>query len=274
MVNNTLYQIFKSGSRTYFYSSLFFPDSVKDDVFALYGFVRRVDNFVDSVPQQRSEFYDFRSKYIEAMDGETTGDVVVDSFVSVAKKRCFERSWIDSFLHSMEMDLYKNSYQNLEDLDEYIYGSAEVVGLMMAKIMGLRPESYPYARLLGKSMQYVNFIRDIAEDLNLGRTYFPQEDFRRYGLRSLDYCEAVSKPEAFNGFIRKQLSYYNLWQQEAEKGFVYIPRRYIIPIKTASEMYKWTAEQIRRDPMIVFCRKVKPSVPMIISHICYHSICP
>jgi phytoene synthase len=272
MVNRVLYRIFKAGSRTYFYSSLFFPKTVRDDVFSLYSFVRTADDLVDSVPQRGEEFHAFRERYKKALCGEVTGDVVVDSFVSLARRKDFDLCWVEAFLSSMDADLSKSSYLNLAELDEYIYGSAEVVGLMMAKILCLREESFPYARLLGKSMQFINFVRDIAEDLRLGRTYFPQEDFAAYGLSSLDYAAVSRSPEMFRGFVRRQLSYYDLWQGEAEEGFAYIPRRYRIPIKTASEMYKWTAEQIRSDPFVIYRRKVKPSVSRIVYNIGFNSL--
>ncbi len=272
MVDQTIYSIFKVGSRTYFYSSLFFPKALREDVFILYSFVRRADDFVDSVPQQAEEFHSFRDKYLRALGGKPSGDVVVDSFVSMIRRRGIEQEWVDSFLSSMEMDLHKSKYENIKELDEYIYGSAEVIGLMMAKLMDLPAESYPYARLLGRSMQYLNFIRDISEDLRLGRTYFPQEDFQRYGLSGLNASLAEEKPEAFRSFVRTQLSYYDLWQEEAEEGFKHIPKRYLIPVKSASEMYKWTAQQIRDEPFVVYSRKVKPSVPRIISCVGYNSL--
>jgi len=68
-----------------------------------------------------------------------------------------------------------------------------------------------------------------------------------------------SHPDQFNEFLRNHLDRYRIWQREAEDGFRYIPRRYLIPIKTASDMYNWTARTIEKNPMVVFQRKVKPS---------------
>ncbi|MBN2014729.1 MAG: phytoene/squalene synthase family protein [Candidatus Altiarchaeota archaeon] len=272
MAHKKLYDIFKAGSKTYFYSSLFFPSKIREDVFVLYSFVRRADDFVDSVPQRRGDFIEFKKKYERALGGENTGDIVVDSFVSLVERKNFDPCWVSSFLKSMEADLSWKGNKSMREVEGYIYGSAEVVGLMMAAIIGLPNVSYPYARLLGKSMQYINFIRDIAEDLRLGRSYFPAEDFESFGLVGLDLESTSQIPESFKGFVRRQLSYYDEWQREAEKWFEYIPKKYLIPIKTASELYKWTANQIRRDPFIVYRRKVKPSIPRIISNIGYNAL--
>jgi 15-cis-phytoene synthase len=265
MINKTLFSIFKQGSKTYFYSSLFFPTYTKKDVFALYGFVRKADNYVDSIPQDANGFYEFRNKYYKAINGQITGDIVIDSFVELANRKNFDKKWIDAFLKSMEMDIIKNRYQTLDETIDYIYGSAEVIGLMMAKIMNLPKESYNCARHLGRAMQYINFIRDISEDVKLGRIYFPISDLEKHGLTNLDYENIKKQKVNFSLFIKDQLNRYCQWQIKAEEGYRYIPKRYLISIKTASEMYNWTAEQILKNPLIVYSQKVKPQLFKILS---------
>jgi phytoene synthase len=247
---------FKQGSRTYFNSSLFFPRAVREDVFALYGFVRVVDDFVDSVPQNPEGYYAFKEAYRRAQKQGPVGDPIIDAFVELERRKSFEPAWTEAFLHSMELDLSKKEYNRLEETLEYIYGSAEVIGLFMAKVMDLAPESFPHAERLGRSMQYINFIRDIDEDRSLGRRYLPLEGTP---LESLEREYVQSHPDQFNEFLRNHLDRYRIWQREAEEGFRYIPRRYLIPIKTASDMYNWTARTIEGNPMVVFQRKVKPS---------------
>jgi phytoene synthase len=265
MINKKIFTIFKQGSRTYFYSSLFFPSYIKEEVFSLYAFVRKADNYVDSVPQNIQGFYDFKKNYKKAMNGTKTDDIVIDSFVNLVEKKDFDPAWVDAFLESMEMDITKSSYESLDETLHYIYGSAEVIGLMMAKILNLPKESFYYARHLGRSMQYINFIRDIAEDIKLDRNYFPKEDLIRYELPSLNYDFTKKNSENFTYFIQQQLDRYCKWQYIAEEGYKYIPKRYLIPVKTASEMYNWTASQIYKNPFVVYNQKVKPMVKQIIT---------
>jgi 15-cis-phytoene synthase len=272
MTNSTIYSLFKKGSKTYFYSTLFFPKKVKEEVFILYSFLRKADDYVDAIPQDAEGFYSFKERYNQAREGLHTGDVVVDSFAQLSRDKNFDEKWTQAFLQSMEMDITKTQYQDLDELLTYLYGSSEVVGLFMAKIMGLSPDSYPAARHLGRAMQYINFIRDIDEDLDLGRVYFPQEDLEKYGLDSLQPDEAHKNPEGFSSFINKQLDTYLDWQAKAEAGFKYIPYRYLIPVKTASDLYKWTGAQIRKDPLVVFQRKVKPSLPKIVTNVFTNSL--
>lgn len=264
IIDKTFFSIFRKGSRTYFYSSLFFPTHIRREVFILYGFVRKTDNYVDVVPQDRNGFYEFKKKYYQAKSGKDTGDIVIDSFVRLAERKGFEDEWIDAFLDSMEMDLTKTRYETLDDVLQYIYGSAEVIGLMMAKIIGLPKESFEYAKYLGRAMQYINFIRDIAEDLELGRVYFPQADLQQHGLENLTFDYVKNHTEDFTRFIYTQLDRYCRWQEQAEEGYRFIPKRYLISIKTASEMYHWTAEQISHNPFIIYICKVKPLISTIL----------
>lgn len=259
-----IYNTFKRGSRTYFYSTLFFPSNIREDVFKLYSFVREADDYVDQVPQNEDGFYSFRDKYRSALKGNPTGDVVIDSFIELSKRKRFEPQWADSFLKSMEMDLHKNTYATLKELRPYLYGSAEVIGLFMSRIMDLPTAAYNYAMSLGRAMQYINFIRDINEDLRLGRTYLPTEEVKDFCLDSLERNEAMSKPKEFKNFISFQIERYTKWQKEAEEGFIYIPKKHLLPIKTASDMYAFTAKVITSTPLIVYSQKVKPSIPRII----------
>lgn len=256
-------RIFRRGSRTYFHSTRFFPSDTRRDVACLYAFVRTADDFVDRVPQDREGFLAFRKAYeIRRDDGDVPGtgtDPVISHFCELARRRRFDPAWVEAFLNSMAMDLTRTGYATLKETLSYIYGSAEVIGLMMATVMDLPPRALPFARLLGRAMQYINFIRDIREDGVLGRTYLPADAMNRQGLASLSEAEARRKPEAFRTFLRAEIARYRVWQTGAEKGYAFIPRRFLVPIRTAAEMYAWTARTIAADPFVVFRLKVKPS---------------
>lgn len=264
MIDKTIFSIFQKGSRTYFYSSLFFPTKIRQDVFTLYAFVRKADNYVDSIPQDTKGFYNFKQKYYRTMKGYTTDDIVIQSFIKLSREKNFQKSWIDAFFKSMEMDITKKEYKTLDETLEYIYGSAEVIGLMMAKTIGLSEKSFPYAKMLGRAMQYINFIRDIQEDIDLGRIYLPSENYQKFGFKNLSYEVTRKHPKQFQIFIQKQIQNFCNWQNQAEKGYHYIPKKYLISIKTASEMYKWTANQILKNPYIIYQIKVKPLIGQII----------
>jgi phytoene synthase len=255
------YEVFRRGSRTYYNSSRFFPQRFRDRVAVLYAFVRRADDYVDAVPQNPEGFRDFCYRYRSAITGAPVDDEIVSGFVELSKECDFERDWAEAFLHSMELDLTKNRYEDLSETLEYVYGSAEVIGFFMARMMELPAQAYAPASKLGRAMQFINFIRDIDEDNQLGRTYLPMSETT---LANLKRESAEADPREFGRFLQSQLTRYREWQAEAERGYPFIPRRMRIAIKTAGDMYNWTGRQIAQNPFVVFQRKVKPKKSRIV----------
>ena len=261
-------QIFQKGSTTYYFSSQFFPRKMREDVFRLYSFVRVADDYVDSVPAQTKEFYDLRRRWDAAKNDpnfsthrsihDSIDQRVVKNIVHVTRKYEFDQAWVEAFLNSMQADVQGQTIRTIDDTLGYIYGSAEVIGLMMARIMGLPNEAQTTAKLQGRAMQFINFLRDIDEDNTLGRCYFPAEDLAKFNLPDLRKVTILMRPHNFCDFMRFELRRYSEWQVEANTGFSYIPRRLRVPLQTAVDMYDWTARQIAADPQIVFTRQIKP----------------
>lgn len=275
--------IFKNGSTTYYWSSKFFPRSVRDDVFKLYSFVRVVDDIVDNIPPDIDRFNfikkrwktvkkELKDKKVTKPLDDSVEERVIANIAYVVHRHDCDPSWVDSFLDSMQMDVDKKQYRTLEDTLEYIYGSAEVIGLFMARIMQLPIKPYEYARMQGRAMQWINFLRDIDEDNSLGRCYFPKSTLKKFGLPDLKQETAQANPEQFKKFMHEQLNLYEQWQAEADKGFSYIPKRLRIPLQTATDMYNWTAEEIRKDPFIVYSKKVKPTKSRVMKAAAKNSI--
>lgn len=264
--------IFKKGSTTYFYSSIFFPESLKKDVFTFYSFVRTADDLVDAIPQDVKGFHAFVREYRLALRSMSVNNSIVTNFVALMREKAIDEDLVDAFLDAMESDLTKHSYQTLSEIKKYMFGSAEVIGIIMCKLMQLPSESYPYGAKLGRAMQYVNFLRDIKEDISLGRTYIPIQELKKFGLTTMHFPNNEEEKKNVIACIRSQIAVYRIWQKEAEEGFGYIPKRYKIAIKTASDMYTWTADTIYKDPLVVFTKKVKPSKLRIIHQAIRNSI--
>lgn len=252
-------QIFRNGSKTFFYSSYLFPKNSKKDVSILYAFVRIADNYVDAVPSDSKSFYDFKNKYYTAIAGEGSNSNIIEDFISLQKKFNFEQAWVDAFFSAMESDLNPVICKTIKDTENYMYGSAEVVGLMMCKILMIDKESYPYAQKLGQAFQYINFIRDVYEDEGLGRVYLPQDHVVQSGLIKLNRENAYKNKVSFGIFIRKEINYFYDLVKEAKMGFKFIPILYRIPIILATNLYLNTAKVIEKDPLIVYVKKVKPN---------------
>jgi phytoene/squalene synthetase len=152
---------------------------LRDPVFAIYGYVRYADEIVDTFFDypQKDLLEEFISDTYKAIDRGISTNPILDSFQMVVNHYGIEKKHIDAFLESMRMDLFNHTYSN-DMVQDYIYGSAEVVGLMCLRIFyhddDRQYESMKYyARKLGEAFQKVNFLRDIQSDFNdRGRTYF------------------------------------------------------------------------------------------------------
>jgi len=155
----------------------------RDPIHAIYGFVRFADEIVDTFHEapQRELLERFRSDMELAIDQGISLNPILHSFQSVVHGSGIERSLIDTFLDSMEMDLSRTRHDQ-GSFQQYILGSAEVVGLMCLRVFcegdkALFEHLKPHAMSLGAAFQKVNFLRDLRQDnQDLGRTYFPGTD--------------------------------------------------------------------------------------------------
>jgi len=160
---------------------------LRTPVFNIYGFVRFADEIVDSFHEYDKEtlLAEFKEATYKAIDQKISLNPILHSFQLTVNEFKIDRKLIDAFLHSMEMDLGKKQYDKL-GYEEYIYGSAEVVGLMCLYVFCNGDQSSyeqlkPYACSLGSAFQKVNFLRDLKADFEgLDRMYFPGCDFRNF----------------------------------------------------------------------------------------------
>ena len=164
-----------------------FSPEIRRPIYAVYGFVRFADEIVDTFHDYPKEelLRRFREDTDRAIAERISYNPVLHAFQKVVHEFGIERQLIDAFLDSMEMDLYKNDY-NKTQYEQYIYGSAEVVGLMCLQVFcGGDKKRYQdleaSARSLGAAFQKVNFLRDLKSDYDeRGRVYFPGVDFENF----------------------------------------------------------------------------------------------
>ena len=182
-----------SKSTTNLYSTSFslgillFKPNIRKDIYSIYGFVRLADEIVDTFYDYEPEYLlkDFWLQTLQAIEVGISLNPIINSFQATVKEHNIPIHLIESFIKSMEMDLHQSEY-NPDEVNEYIYGSAEVVGLMCLKVFTSdNNESYekltPFAKSLGAAFQKVNFLRDLKDDYNtLGRSYFEGLEVENY----------------------------------------------------------------------------------------------
>ena len=161
--------------------------SLQQPIFNIYGFVRFADEIVDTFHEydKQTLLDEFKAATYHAIDRGISLNPILQSFQLTVNKYNIDKALIEAFLHSMELDLGKKQYDRA-GYEEYIYGSAEVVGLMCLYVFcngnkELYEELKPGARSLGAAFQKVNFLRDLKADYNgLERVYFPGCDFKNF----------------------------------------------------------------------------------------------
>lgn len=183
-----------SYSTSFSLGTRFLGPTVRQPIYAIYGFVRFADEIVDSFHNYNKQYLldKFKSDTYEAIDHGISLNPILNSFQHAVREYNIDRELIDTFLESMEMDLHKTNYSQ-EGYEKYILGSAEVVGLMCLKVFVnndielYKKLEYPAMRL-GSAFQKINFLRDLKADFDgMGRTYFP-------GVNLKDFNE-VTKQE-------------------------------------------------------------------------------
>jgi phytoene/squalene synthetase len=179
-----------------------------DPIYAIYGYVRFADEIVDTFhAYDKKELLDeFRNETYKALDRKISLNPILHCFQETFHKYNLNIELVNTFLDSMEMDLTKNQYFTKEELDKYVLGSAEVVGLMCLKVF-TRGDQEEYERLkfnamqLGSAFQKINFLRDLKADYKeLGRSYFPQADFSNFDIDTKRSIENQIQEEFQNGF--------------------------------------------------------------------------
>ncbi|SDE43066.1 Phytoene/squalene synthetase [Mucilaginibacter pineti] len=189
-----------------------FDISFRYPIYAIYGFVRYADEIVDTFHDHDKQqlISNFRTETFGAIKNKISLNPVIHSFQQIVNKYAIDHELIDAFLRSMEMDLDKKAYCD-DSYKVYIYGSAEVIGLMCLRVFtdnddNLYQALLPQARSLGAAFQKVNFLRDVKADFeDRGRIYFPGVDFNNFTEQDKRQIEADIKADfndAFEGIKR------------------------------------------------------------------------
>lgn len=181
-------RVTKTYSTSFSMATKLLSKSIRKDIYNIYGFVRFADEIVDSFHNfNKSELFNsFAEDLDKALLNKISLNPILNSFQHTYHKYSIDRELVDSFMKSMRMDLKKKKYSTVKEYKEYIYGSADVVGLMCLKVF-VQGNEKQFQKLkinamkLGSAFQKVNFLRDIkADQENLKRSYFPNTQFNNF----------------------------------------------------------------------------------------------
>lgn len=251
--------------KTYYLATLLLPAEKRPFVHALYGFARYADEIVDDLsstltPQEKAnELRTWGDQILADIDRGHSDDLIGKAFVDTITRWSIPREHVEAFLHSMEMDLTVTEYQTFNDLYEYVYGSAAVIGLQMVPILEPQsPAAYEPAKDLGVAFQLANFIRDVGEDLERGRVYLPLQELAEHGVTRADLEQRQLTP-AIRNALAAQIDRVRQLQRQAEPGIALLHPTSQPCIRAASELYCGIVDEVEAIGYDVFNRRARTS---------------
>jgi 15-cis-phytoene synthase len=251
--------------RTYYLATRLLPAWKRRHVHALYGFTRYADEIVDrtaDLPQaeRAARLTDWSKRFVAGLHGESVDDPLLPAVLHTIAAFHLDRDDFVSFLRSMAMDLTVVSYATYDDLLDYMEGSAAVIGTMMLPILGSDDPAAARepARQLGLAFQLTNFIRDVAEDLDRGRTYLPDEDLAKFDVTRADLLAAARRRAAtpqIKELIEYEVTRARAHYLAAAPGVPLLAPASQACIRTAYVLYGGILDEVAAQDYDVFVRR-------------------
>jgi phytoene synthase len=248
---------------SYYFATQFFPKEIRQSIYAVYAFARIPDEIVDDPKLKNKEIKlqklaEWRESWLQAMENGTSEDAILAAIVHTFKKHKIPADDGEAFLRSMFMDEERSEYDNFGELEDYMYGSAGVIGLIVTRIVGYSSdEAFPYALKLGYAFQLTNFLRDIREDSeDLGRVYMPLDELRQFSLERKDIAE-MKIDDRFVEFMKFQIARNKQIYREALPGIKMLSWKGRFAVRISYVLYKAILTEIERANYNVYAGRVR-----------------
>jgi len=268
--------VMRAYTTSFFIVSRFLPAVKRTEVEVIYAAVRYPDEIVDTFPLERAEQLRRLDEWSEGYEAGLAANSIHDalrngvpcflaSFTKVVGERGIPPEHYRAFLAAMRRDAQPRPFETLTDLiDNYIYGSAVVVGYFLAYVYGANsPENFPRAlasaRALGIALQLTNFLRDVGEDQRRGRVYLPLDMLRAEGLTKLDVYDERQRP-ALAQVLRQLVSMAESYYAEAERDVDAFSPDCQTAIRACINVYRRLNERIGQSPDGVRHRESVPTI--------------
>jgi len=249
--------------KTYYLATLLLPPAKRPYVHALYGFARYADEIVDAFGRDdaaaAAQLKEWGEAFLADVRAGESADPICRAVVDTVQRWDIPIEHFEAFLHSMAMDLTVTEYATFDDLYEYVYGSAAVIGLQMVPVLEpVHEDAYPRAQELGVSFQLANFCRDVGEDLDRGRLYLPLEDLDRFGLTRAQIERRVVD-DRFRDLMRFQIARVRRLEEASRPGIELLHPTSRPCIEAARVLYCGIADEVERIDYQVFTHRAKTS---------------
>ncbi len=255
--------ITKKYGTSYYFATQFFPKEIRQSIYAVYAFARIPDEIVDD-PNLKDKnlklkrLSGWRESWLLAMKSGESDDPVLTAIVYTFRKHQIPREDGEAFLRSMFMDEERSEYNNFGELEDYMYGSAGVIGLIVTRIVGFSSDdAFPYALKLGYAFQLTNFLRDIREDSEeLGRVYMPLDELHQFRLTRADIAE-MKLDDRFVEFMKYQIARNKQIYREALPGIKMLNWKGRFAVRISYVLYKAILTEIERANYNVYAGRVR-----------------
>lgn len=253
-------------AKTFYMATRFLPNHKQRSIFAIYSLCRYLDDLVDEAEDlihnhqiSHLEVYEhleiFKKNLIDTYRGVEQENPILVAFSDTLKRYDISLELPLLLLKGVKMDLTKTRYDTFEELYDYSYKVASVVGLMTSEVFGYNnKEALAHAVDLGIAMQLTNILRDIGEDLRRDRIYLPSEDFSRFKVNLEGFKNREKSPE-FIEMLQFQLRRARKYYGQAEKGVSMLSRDSRLPVLLAKENYSRILNKIEKNNYNVFSHR-------------------
>lgn len=242
-------------SRSFRFAARLFPAARRSEVVGVYAWCRYTDDLVDGVELPASELEARLDAWLalsrRAWDGEETGNELADRVMGGMRRAGVPFRYAAELVEGMRMDVRGVEYGTLAELRTYTFRVASVVGLWMTELFGIRePWMLDRAASLGRAMQLTNILRDVGEDLALGRLYLPTSWLRAHGLDRaalLDMAAGGGIDDRYRQLVERLLRVAESEYRRAGPAIARLPGFYRRPVAVAADVYRGIHDEIREN---------------------------
>ncbi len=253
-------------AKTFYMATRFLPNHKQRGIFAIYSLCRYIDDLVDEAEDLlekrelteediRLKLESWKQKLRDTYDGKAHDNDILIAFSDVLRQYHIPIEMPFELMEGVCMDLFKNRYETFDELYDYSFKVASIVGLMTSQVFGYQSqEALGYAVDLGIAMQLTNILRDVGEDLQRNRIYLPQEDLVRFNVSEqelFDHQRTENVIELLNFQIQRTRRYY----QRSDKGISLLSSDSRLPVYLARQNYGRILDKIEENNYNVFDKR-------------------
>ncbi|MDR9418400.1 phytoene/squalene synthase family protein [Gracilimonas sp.] len=255
--------ITRKHAKTFYMATRFLPNEKQRGIFAIYGLCRYLDDLVDeaedlitdkkiTVDQVDEKLKLFKQRLVDVYDGKIAEDPILTAFADTLKKYQISIELPFLLLEGVRTDLIKDRFETFDEVYDYSYKVASVVGLMTSEVFGyVNNEAIEHAIDLGIAMQLTNILRDVGEDLRRGRIYIPQEDLIAFNISEDElFTETVS--DKFKALMEFQIQRAREYYFKADLGIPMLSSDSRLPVYLARHNYSRILNKIEENNYNVF----------------------